>query len=829
MKVIMNHSEMCFIITLLFFEIYIFPLFRSCIVILHMQGHMAELRQAQLRYAMRYQEKYGSLPPKADLPATVADCCKSLSSANAPIEDALPDDTPFALRSPPERRTPPALQSTSEQPSRRRRDKRRKRARDIADEIANAENVDPHEVHFLWDHDSEQDIPDLQSSDSDDGDTGFQGKEMEERDPHFEMHKRVKISRHNAVTPGKVVLSFLRDGSQAEVFPHQVPKAVRILDPDIMRDVMCAANCRCSRRCFTQFPLEVVRHVRAEMLHNSTNEHSLTEYLADVLRKDNPNATQPNVNLQYKLTDIRGSTTAVCSMWWQAIRGISNNKMIPVRELLRSGRRFCAPSIRTARGTASDSINPDRMTKYQTAFCFWHDFFEKFCNRPNADERLFPTNDTLRQMYATWYHPWYAKMKPHDFPNCEYETFRDARYDPAFKDVLKRPKHNHCKCPNCLDLELWRKRAFRTQFEVDAYTAAYAAHRESIAHWRKFEKNLKSSAITNPAEVTVLEYDATLAHGFPHFGQRPPKGLDVSRLWVVPTHISRLGAQHTYVYHLKEVLKKDANLCITLVYHQIRCAKEVGPSAHAKKLVLVADNAKDNKCDPMLAFAVELVLQNWYNEVELDFGEVGHNHNGQDSAHHKLNAHVGKKPAMTLGEEQFNYGTVWASGKAPAAVIQPFAYDWTRRYDIKAYRRITGYFRTKVEKESANAFCARKGQNGDVEVVWKVRAQDPTWLGADGQPAANQYDNSGSPGFIVLTAPPLEDMRLAGTSENAVNPSYVQKVHDHADAVQTYLYIIKLDNCRHYWKQELTHEHIILYSCIGSIAEHERLDQKALF
>jgi hypothetical protein len=44
----------------------------------------------------------------------------------------------------------------------------------------------------------------------------------------------------------------------------------------------------------------------------------------------------------------------------------------------------------------------------------------------------------------------------------------------------------------------------------------------------------------------------------------------------------------------------------------------------------------------MLAFGVELVLQGWYKEVELDFGEVGTNHNGQDTVHHKLNAYVGK-------------------------------------------------------------------------------------------------------------------------------------------------------------------------------------------
>jgi hypothetical protein len=240
-----------------------------------------------------------------------------------------------------------------------------------------------------------------------------------------------------------------------------------------------------------------------------------------------------------------------------------------------------------------------------------------------------------------------------------------------------------------------------------------------------------------------------------------------------------LGKRGTYVYHLKNVLKKDANLCLTMVYHQIRLAKEQGPSALADHLATIADNARDNKCDTVLAFAVELVLQNWYKTVDVEFGEVGHNHNGQDSAHHMLNAHVGKLQALTLGEEQLNYSTVWSPDKAPAAVIQGFAYDWTHRYAVDAeYRRITGYMKTKVEKESANAFRARRLQNGQVEIVWKVRAHDPTWLGHDGQPAANEYDHSGSPGFIVMTAPPLTDMRLVTPSTHAVEPTYVKKVKD---------------------------------------------------
>ncbi len=56
------------------------------------------------------------------------------------------------------------------------------------------------------------------------------------------------------------------------------------------------------------------------------------------------------------------------------------------------------------------------------------------------------------------------------------------------------------------------------------------------------------------------------------------------------------------------------------------------------------------------------------------------------------------------------------------AVIQEFAYDWTHRYAVDAeYRIITGYMKTKVEKESANAFHTRRLQNGQVEIVWKVR------------------------------------------------------------------------------------------------------------
>ena len=105
------------------------------------------------------------------------------------------------------------------------------------------------EVEFLWD-DAESEPAALRSnSDSEalpDGRTQY------------------RVTQRGATCPGNVVITFLADGSQAEVHPSQVTKTVRILDPFVLRKVMCAKNCRCSRKCF-----------------DSSNEHTATEYLAE--------------------------------------------------------------------------------------------------------------------------------------------------------------------------------------------------------------------------------------------------------------------------------------------------------------------------------------------------------------------------------------------------------------------------------------------------------------------------------------------------------------------------------------------------------------------
>jgi hypothetical protein len=62
-----------------------------------------------------------------------------------------------------------------------------------------------------------------------------------------------------------------------------------------------------------------------------------------------------------------------------------------------------------------------------------------------------------------------------------------------------------------------------------------------------------------------------------------------------------------------------------------------GPSAFASSVVLVGDNYSENKNTTNLAFASELVLRGWYDEVFLLFPIVGHTHNGTDATHNSHN------------------------------------------------------------------------------------------------------------------------------------------------------------------------------------------------
>ena len=298
---------------------------------------MAELQKAQLLFAMEYFKKHKKLPPREEVTKV---------TENVTATESLPNKENL----PPETSTPPNSIPIPEKPSLRGA---RKRGRAVNNALCkkHAPVDSVLEVDFLWDDaDSDVEVPALHSSDSDsddevpalhdgsDSDSDSLDEVSSVTNPEIQSDTgpapgaHFQVTRSGAKCAGNVVITFLVDGSQAEVHPAQVKRAVRTLDPVVLREVMCAKNCRCSKKCFAQFPLQAVKLARMDLLTNSSDEQTATEYLADLLRRVNPDASKPEVDLQYK-ADALGRATAVCSKWWMAIRGVSNNKMKKVRKL----------------------------------------------------------------------------------------------------------------------------------------------------------------------------------------------------------------------------------------------------------------------------------------------------------------------------------------------------------------------------------------------------------------------------------------------------------------------------------------------------------------
>jgi hypothetical protein len=139
----------------------------------------------------------------------------------------------------------------------------------------------------------------------------------------------------------------------------------------------------------------------------------------------------------------------------------------------------------------------------------------------------------------------------------------------------------------------------------------------------------------NPAEQTTLAYDDTESFGLPHFTKRDYKGLTSSRYEVIPFLIEDYGRnKRSYIYTSKGRFKKGGNRLCTELYYQLRAIKFSGTrAAHARKLVMIADNASENKNNTLLAFDHDLVYHGWYDEVIRLYGLVGHTHNGIDGNH----------------------------------------------------------------------------------------------------------------------------------------------------------------------------------------------------
>ena len=236
----------------------------------------------------------------------------------------------------------------------------------------------------------------------------------------------------------------------------------------------------------------------------------------------------------------------------------------------------------------------------------------------------------IEDIHEIYFIPWYKRCYP-EAPADWLPTvscLKHARRDPDFADVKKRVKHLHCRCPTCAMLAAKKLRGFNDPNAEKDYLNEVRRHDASKCGWRKMEQKVFAQSRQNPGEVNVLSYDDTETTGFPRNTNRDVKNLGGSRLRVIPFVLTNhaTGRNH-YIYSVKGRYKKGGNRMCTTLHSVNRAMKHSTHAAsRARKLVLIADNCSENKNNTLLAFANDLVMRGWYDEVQLLFGPVGHTH-----------------------------------------------------------------------------------------------------------------------------------------------------------------------------------------------------------
>lgn len=473
----------------------------------------------------------------------------------------------------------------------------------------------------------------------------------------------------------------------------------------------------------------------------ATTEREATEFLARDLAAHNvrqEGAPRLTGHLVYK---VAGRT--VCHQFYRNARGCSTNKMARVRQMVRTGR------LRVLHGNAGRAISHRQYDQYATAVAFWCHFFEYNCQRPHDGIRLWPTNKSYRYIYDNYFRRHFEVVGMPGQPIPCLSTFKCARHHPMFDDVKRRATHNHARCMVCSELTARRLAMFNNQAEERQWLAELQLHEDAAKMWRVVEQSVITEGRHKPSTKLVLSYDDTSPLGLPNLTNRPPKNMTTTRLQFIPLHvICHSSGEQAYVYMAKNRFDKTVNRLLTVLYTMLRKIKmsDNHPSAAARDMVCMADNASENKNSEMLAFASDIVSRDVLDSVEFLFGLPGHTHNNNDGQHHVHNKVLGNFTTGTLGHHVALFEQAWQTDATrPTPCLLDVQYNWKQYYG-PVIDKLAGFTKTITDPNAAHAFRVCRGQSGVVCVYWKHLASDRDWLGVDG--------TSSSPGFVVLRSKP---------------------------------------------------------------------------
>lgn len=535
----------------------------------------------------------------------------------------------------------------------------------------------------------------------------------------------------------------------------------------------CVPNCQ--KQCHMKFALGGIIQARQHLYSTAKTENEVTAILADRLKTANshiaitdpdadpeePEAKLPNqkTTLSYVISGV-----PVCSRWWAAYWGVSEDKMKAVRRLVKHGGRTVQHGNKGKKKT---------FTKEEIAYCFWFLFFEVNCQRPNDDCRLFPINASFKFIYdyyfSSWFTHWAAKNGQDNCWMPKISTFKKARHHPDFKDVKRRARHYHAMCQTCSALRTRRLKGFANDSHEQKWQILFDAHEAEKIGWRRLEKSREAEVTRPNSDSILLAYDDTSSLGLPQCSNRGLKNLPKSRFHVIPFNICNYASgESAYVYTVKNRYKKGANRLCTVIYHFLRKIKwGKDESRKARVLYLHADNYSENKNNTFFAFLSELIYRGWFDEIVLEFGPPGHTHNGRDAVHFIHNRIAGNFFCFTLGHFQSQWQHSWRKNfTQPEAVIADVQYNFKKRY--KHAKKLSGFTKTKFDKDAAFAFRLKKNQKGLVELTFKAKAADPSWLGENHQPM--------SPGFVLLSQIPHGAPEIIPAKEKVMRRQYIREV-----------------------------------------------------
>lgn len=531
-------------------------------------------------------------------------------------------------------------------------------------------------------------------------------------------------------SPDESHMTEIATGLEYRLPTSRVPKAQRALSMHDLCESFLPHNCNCTRRCTQAFTIAEMRSARHSVCRQPT-ERAVTDHVTTLLRASGAE------------WEINGRP--VCRTWWCRYHAVSEAKAKPCMKTAKTGAGASQPGRAQVGGSGKVKVQGVH------AYTFWKGFFNALCQKPNDNIRLFPVALTMEQIYASYFEPWWSHHKCPASEKPSFKTWSRERWHDDFKDVQRREKHFHCKCSTCDDIQARRGLAFIGRCGDSArLDADERRHALSVREWTLMELSLQSESQQNPEKLALFSHDDTGAAGLPRFGNRDPKGLTKTRFWVVPWLVHDFGGHRLdYVFHPKTSLKKGANRMLTLMHSCLYRLKTdyANPRHRVRRVVFIADNCADNKNNTLLCYICHLVQLDWFDSIELLFGEVGHTHNGIDGTHYILKVEVGGLVSADFGSYVRNFPAAFHSdAKRPGASVLDVVFDWEAYYR-EWFRPLSGFTRTERDDLIVRGFKASKNTHGVVTLKWKVDpALDKEWRGVDG--------TFGSEGFVVLKGVP---------------------------------------------------------------------------